>query len=61
MFGAIGSLAITAGASAPEILVEQVIDAFAERYDIAVETLTTTDETVFFPLPRALREKAALG
>jgi 4-hydroxy-3-methylbut-2-enyl diphosphate reductase len=59
IFGAIGSLAITAGASAPEILVEQVIDAFAERYDIAVETLTTTDETVFFPLPRALREEAA--
>jgi 4-hydroxy-3-methylbut-2-enyl diphosphate reductase len=59
IFGAIGSLAITAGASAPEILVEQVIDAFAERYEIAVETLTTTDETVFFPLPRELREHAA--
>jgi 4-hydroxy-3-methylbut-2-en-1-yl diphosphate reductase len=58
IFGAIRSLAITAGASAPEILVEQVIDAFAERYDIAVETLTTADETVFFPLPRALREAA---
>jgi 4-hydroxy-3-methylbut-2-en-1-yl diphosphate reductase len=57
-FGAIGSLAITAGASAPEILVEQVIDAFAERYEIAVETLATADETVFFPLPRALREEA---
>lgn len=59
IFGAIQSLAITAGASAPEILVEQVIDAFAERYEIAVETLTTADETVFFPLPRSLREKAA--
>jgi 4-hydroxy-3-methylbut-2-en-1-yl diphosphate reductase len=59
IFGSIRSLAITAGASAPEILVEQVIDAFAERYEIAVETLTTTDETVFFPLPRALREEAA--
>jgi len=35
IFGAIQSLAITAGASAPEILVEQVIDAFAERYEIA--------------------------
>jgi 4-hydroxy-3-methylbut-2-enyl diphosphate reductase len=59
IFGDIRSLAITAGASAPEILVEQVIDAFAERYDIAVETLTTADETVFFPLPRSLREAAA--
>ncbi len=58
-FGDIRSLAITAGASAPEILVEQVIDAFAERYEIAVETLTTADETVFFPLPRSLREEAA--
>jgi 4-hydroxy-3-methylbut-2-en-1-yl diphosphate reductase len=61
VFGDIRSLAITAGASAPEILVEQVIDAFAERYDIEVETLTTTDETVFFPLPRALREEATSG
>jgi 4-hydroxy-3-methylbut-2-enyl diphosphate reductase len=59
IFGAIGSLAISAGASAPEILVEQVIDAFAERFEIAVETLTTADETVFFPLPRSLREAAA--
>ena len=33
----------------------------AKVYDIAVETLTTTDETVFFPLPRALREEAAPG
>jgi 4-hydroxy-3-methylbut-2-enyl diphosphate reductase len=59
IFGAISSLAVTAGASAPEILVEQVIDAFAERYEIAVETLATVDETVFFPLPRALRKEAA--
>jgi 4-hydroxy-3-methylbut-2-en-1-yl diphosphate reductase len=59
IFGAISSLAVSAGASAPEILVERVIDAFAERYDIAVETLTTADETVFFPLPRSLREVAA--
>jgi 4-hydroxy-3-methylbut-2-enyl diphosphate reductase len=55
-FGAIASLAITAGASAPEALVEEVIDAFAERYEITVETLSTADESVFFPLPRVLRE-----
>ena len=59
IFSAIRSLAITAGASAPEILVEQVIDAFAERYEIEVETLTTADETVFFPLPRSLRKQTA--
>ena len=50
------SVALTAGASAPEILVEEVLDAFAERFAIAVETLTTAAESVFFPLPRALRE-----
>jgi len=55
-FGAISSLAITAGASAPEVLVDEIIDAFAARYAISVETLTTADESVFFPLPRVLRE-----
>ncbi|MGO4870904.1 MAG: 4-hydroxy-3-methylbut-2-enyl diphosphate reductase [Roseiarcus sp.] len=55
-FAGVRSLAITAGASAPEILVERIVDAFAERFKIAVETLTTADEAMFFPLPRALRE-----
>jgi 4-hydroxy-3-methylbut-2-enyl diphosphate reductase len=59
-FGAVRSLAITAGASAPEILVERIVDAFAERFTIAVETLTTADEAMFFPLPRALREARAV-
>ncbi|MCX7325002.1 MAG: 4-hydroxy-3-methylbut-2-enyl diphosphate reductase [Hyphomicrobiales bacterium] len=54
-FGAIGSLAITAGASAPEVLVEEIIDAFASRYEVDVETVSTADEAVFFPLPRELR------
>ncbi|THD43991.1 MAG: 4-hydroxy-3-methylbut-2-enyl diphosphate reductase [Bradyrhizobium sp.] len=58
-FAGVASLAITAGASAPEILVEEIIDAFAERFDIAVETLTTTEESMFFPLPRSLREAQA--
>jgi len=59
-FEGVTSLAITAGASAPEILVERIMDGFAERFEIAVETLTTMDEVMFFPLPRALRE-AAVG
>jgi 4-hydroxy-3-methylbut-2-en-1-yl diphosphate reductase len=58
-FGAISSLAITAGASAPEVLVDEIIDAFAARYEIVVETLTTADESVFFPLPKVLREAEA--
>ena len=52
----IRTIGITAGASAPEVLVEEIIDAFAERYDIEVETVSTTTETMFFPLPRELRE-----
>ena len=59
VFGSIASLGITAGASAPELLVEQIIDAFAARYAVAVETVTAADEDVFFPLPRLLRENAA--
>jgi 4-hydroxy-3-methylbut-2-enyl diphosphate reductase len=59
MFGAISSLGITAGASAPEVLVEQIIDAFATRYEVSVETVSTAEEGVFFPLPRALRENEA--
>ena len=59
MFEGIRTLAITAGASAPEILVEQMIDAFAERWSVTTETVTTADESVFFPLPRTLRGAAA--
>lgn len=59
LFGAIGALGVTAGASAPEVLVEEIIDAFAERYDVTVETVSTADESVFFPLPRELRGAAA--
>jgi 4-hydroxy-3-methylbut-2-enyl diphosphate reductase len=58
LFGNISSLGITAGASAPEILVEEIMDAFAERYDLEVETVSTADESVFFPLPRELRRVA---
>jgi 4-hydroxy-3-methylbut-2-enyl diphosphate reductase len=58
-FGAIASLGITAGASAPEVLVEEIIEAFAARYEVSVETVSTADESVFFPLPRQLRPDAA--
>ena len=58
-FGGIRRLGLTAGASAPEILVEEVIGAFAERYEVTLETVSTIDENVFFPLPRELRGEAA--
>ena len=57
-FSGIATLAITAGASAPEVLVEEIIDAFAARFAIEVETISTADESVFFPLPRELRPQA---
>lgn len=57
-FEDIKTLGITAGASAPEVLVEEIIDAFAKRRAITVETVTTAQEDMFFPLPRELRETA---
>jgi 4-hydroxy-3-methylbut-2-enyl diphosphate reductase len=58
-FGNITSLGITAGASAPEVLVEEIVDAFAARYEVNVETISAAEEGVFFPLPRPLRETQA--
>ena len=59
LFGTVRRLGVTAGASAPEVLVEEIIDAFAERFAVTVETVSSADENVFFPLPRPLREQAA--
>ena len=58
-FEGIQTLGITAGASAPEVLVEEVIAAFSERYQIEVETIVTREESVSFKLPKALRQVAA--
>ncbi len=55
----IRSLGLTAGASAPEVLVEEVIDAFRARYTVTVETVETAVERVEFKVPRLLRETAA--
>ncbi|MFV0280005.1 MAG: 4-hydroxy-3-methylbut-2-enyl diphosphate reductase [Rhodoblastus sp.] len=51
------SIAITAGASAPEVLVNEVIDAFAARFDVTITTVTVSSENTFFPLPRELRDR----
>jgi 4-hydroxy-3-methylbut-2-enyl diphosphate reductase len=48
------TVGVSAGASAPEILVERVIAAFRDRYDVKVEEVTVTREEVEFKLPRAL-------
>ncbi len=47
-------LTVTAGASAPEVLVEEVVEACRERFDVTVEEWTDTLETVKFKLPREL-------
>ena len=52
----IRSVGITAGASAPEVLVNEVIDAFRARFDLMVELVETAVETVEFKVPRVLRE-----
>jgi 4-hydroxy-3-methylbut-2-en-1-yl diphosphate reductase len=58
-FAGIRRLGVTAGASAPEVLVEEILDAFTKRFVLNVETVSTADENVFFPLPRGLRGEAA--
>ena len=54
----IRTVGITAGASAPEVLVNEVIDAFRARFDVTVEVVETAREAVEFKVPRVLREPA---
>ena len=55
-FAGVSSVGLTAGASAPEELVREVVDAFAQRFDVTVETIETAREDVVFRPPRVLRE-----
>jgi 4-hydroxy-3-methylbut-2-en-1-yl diphosphate reductase len=55
-FTGLSSLGLTAGASAPETLVEEIISAFSERYTVSVDIVRTAEETIAFNLPRELRE-----
>jgi 4-hydroxy-3-methylbut-2-enyl diphosphate reductase len=48
------TVGITAGASAPELLVQQVINQLKERFDVTIEEVSVTVETTHFKLPRAL-------
>jgi 4-hydroxy-3-methylbut-2-enyl diphosphate reductase len=52
-------LGLSAGASAPEHLIEGIIAAFSKFYDVSVETVTTAHENVTFKLPQALSGGAA--
>jgi 4-hydroxy-3-methylbut-2-enyl diphosphate reductase len=52
------AVGLTAGASAPEVLVNEVIDAFRARFDLTVEEVETAIEDIEFKVPRILREPA---
>ncbi len=52
----ISSIGITAGASAPEVLVNEVIDAFKSRFNVTVKLIETAQENVEFKVPRVLRQ-----
>ncbi len=57
--GPLTSIGVTAGASAPDVLVDEILQAFAARYALEIETVATASEDVFFPLPRPLRDSEA--
>jgi 4-hydroxy-3-methylbut-2-enyl diphosphate reductase len=48
-------IGVTAGASAPEELVEEVLEAFRQRFEVTVEMVTTAKESIAFNVPRELR------
>lgn len=50
----VSTLGVTAGASAPEILVQELIDTLSEEFAVTVEERNIIDENVTFSLPRAL-------
>ena len=47
---------VTAGASAPEVLVDEIIEAFRARFEVTVEEVVTAEERIAFNVPRELRD-----
>ena len=56
LFAGVSTVGLTAGASAPQVLVDEMIAAFRERFTVDVETVTTATETIAFNVPRELRD-----
>lgn len=52
------AVGITAGASAPEVLVNEVIDAFKSRFDVTLDNVETAVENIEFKVPPILRKTA---
>lgn len=55
-FDNISTLGLTAGASAPDVLIDEVIAALKERFDVTLEEIAITQENVVFNIPRILRD-----
>jgi len=55
-FEGVDTVGLSAGASAPEILVETVLDWLNARFEVVMQTAVTAEETVTFKLPRVLTE-----
>ena len=58
-FDGVQTLGLTAGASAPEILVREIIDALAQHFELDEQQVTTAEESIVFKLPRELAGTAA--
>lgn len=58
-FDGVGTVLVTAGASAPEVVVQEVIDHIVDNYGGTIDEITTREEHVTFPLPRELRKLQA--
>jgi len=52
----IESIGITAGASAPDVVIQEVVEAFSGSYNVTIEVIETATETVNFKVPRILRD-----
>src|SRR5208337_2244030 len=58
-FDGVKTLGLTAGASAPEILVNEIIEQCKERFEVTLDEVRTAKEDVIFKMPRALQSAAA--
>ena len=58
-FDNVHTLGLTAGASAPEILVREIINSLSKYFDLDEQQVTTAEESIIFKLPRELTETAA--
>lgn len=52
-------IGLSAGASAPELLVDEVVEAFKQRFEVSIESPITQEEKVRFNIPRELRDVKA--